>query len=57
MLFYASLTFDLFIPLCWSVGQTEGTGASLPPNEWAHSVFGRDVHHDEWLLAGLLVVI
>jgi hypothetical protein len=26
-------------------------------NDWAHSKFGHDVHHDVWLLAGLVVAI
>ena len=28
-------------------GQTKGTDASLPPNEWDYSEFERNVHHEE----------
>jgi hypothetical protein len=30
----------------WDEGQTEGLSASQFLNDWAHSKFGHDVHHD-----------
>ncbi len=41
----------------WGKKQTKGTSASLPSNQWVHLEFGHDAHHDEWLLAGLVVAI